>query len=195
MEAEQVVEKILSQGRDEAEKLLAEARSKAEAENRRLEQELSDFDAESRKLAERAAEDKTSRMTAAERIAQAKELLATKNKLLDELFDRVRGKIENLDHGQYTELMYRLLKDAAGTGEKEVIIGKNESRIGPELIERVNGELGGRAHLKLSEKRADIGGGFILSWGNVRVNAGADVLVGQLRERSEMELAGRLFGG
>lgn len=194
MNAEQVVEKILSQARGEAEKLLSEAQAKSQTEKGRLQEELAEFNAHSQKLAEQAAQDKTSRMLAAERMSQAKALLAAKNRLFDELFERVRGKIENLDAGRYAELMAGLLKRAAGTGEKEVIIGKNENRIGPELIERVNGELGGRTHLRLAEGRADIAGGFILSSGNVRMNASIDVIVGQLREQTEIELAGQLFG-
>ncbi len=194
MNAEQVVEKILSQARGETEKLLSEARFRAGDEKSRLEEELSKFNAHTQKLAEQAAQDKTSRMLAAERMSQAKALLAAKNRLFDELFECVRGKIENLDAGRYAELIAGLLKRAAGTGEKEVIIGKNENRIGPELIGRVNGELGRRAHLELAEVRADIAGGFILSCGNVRVNASIEVIVGQLREQTEIELAGQLFG-
>jgi hypothetical protein len=45
----------------------------------------------------------------------------------------------------------------------------------------------------LSPTREDINGGFILSSGKVRINASTDVMVGQLRDKMEMELAAELF--
>jgi vacuolar-type H+-ATPase subunit E/Vma4 len=87
--------------------------------------------------------------------------------------------------------MKRLLQKSIQTGQEEVIVGKNENRINPVFLERINNE--NRYSLRLAGSREDIGGGFILSSGKVRVNSSTDVLASQLRDKMEMELAAALF--
>jgi V/A-type H+/Na+-transporting ATPase subunit E len=191
MNADQVVEKILSQARAEAEQILSAASETARKENQRLEKEIDAYRQETARLAEAAGQDKLSRMLAAARMQNARDLLAVKGCILDELFGRVKQRIEQMPDNEYLELMKRQLQKAVQTGQEEVIVGKNENRINQAFLDRVNSEL--RSSLRLSPAREDIGGGFILSSGKVRVNAGTDVLTGQLRDKMEMELAAGLF--
>jgi V/A-type H+-transporting ATPase subunit E len=195
MNAEQVVEKILSQARAEADQLMSSADETARKENQRLEKEMEALRQETSKLAEAAGQDKLSRMLAAARMQNAKDLLAAKGQILDELFARVKQRVEQMPDNEYLELMKRFLQKAVRTGQEEVIVGKNETRINPAFINKLNAELHWQAKggLQLSPTREDIGGGFILSSGKVRINASTDVLVGQLRDKMEMELAAELF--
>ena len=57
------------------------------------------------------------------------------------------------------------------------------------------GELGDgfKGNLRLSSQRADISGGFILTHGKVQINATTDVIIDDLRESMEIELAQTLF--
>ncbi len=71
MNAEQVVQKIMSQARAEADKILAAAREAAGKEKQRLDQELSVFASETSKAAEAAGQDKLARMLAAARMQNA----------------------------------------------------------------------------------------------------------------------------
>lgn len=195
MNAEQVVEKILSQARAEADQLTSSANETARKENQRLEKEMEAWRQETAKLAEAAGRDKLARMLAAARMQNARDLLAAKGQILDELFVRVKQGIEQLSDNEYLELIKRLLQKTVRTGQEEVIVGKNENRINPAFLDKLNTELLWQAKggLRLSPTREDIGGGFILSSGKVRINAGTDVLVGQLRDRMEMELVAGLF--
>jgi hypothetical protein len=52
---------------------------------------------------------------------------------------------------------------------------------------------GFKGNLRLSSRRADITGGFILSRGKVQINASTDVMIDALRERMEIELSQELF--
>jgi vacuolar-type H+-ATPase subunit E/Vma4 len=63
------------------------------------------------------------------------------------------------------------------------------------FIKKVNGDLGTgfKGNLRLSVEQADIAGGFILSRGKVRINAGVDVLIDRLRESMQIELSKELF--
>ncbi|MBN2513679.1 MAG: V-type ATP synthase subunit E [Sedimentisphaerales bacterium] len=195
MNAEQVVQKIMSQAKAEADKILAAAREAAGKEKQRLDQELVGFSGEARKAAEAAGQDKLARMLAAARMQNARELLAAKGQVLDELFSRVKQRIEQMPDGEYLELMKRLIHKSVQTGQEEVIVGRHEGRINQDFLNRVNGELAGqgKGHLRLSSTREDISGGFILSSGKVRINASVDVLVAQLRDTMEMQLTAELF--
>lgn len=195
MNAEQVVEKILSQARAEADSILAKANQAVEKENQLLEKELETWRQDTQKLAEAAGQDKLSRMLAAARMQNAKDILAAKGRILDELFAMVKQRIEQMPDNEYLELMKRLLQKCVRSGHEEVIVGKNENRINQAFINKVNTELLWQAKggLRLSQSREDIGGGFILSSGKVRINSSTDVLVGQLRDKMEMELAAELF--
>jgi V/A-type H+-transporting ATPase subunit E len=191
MSAEQVVEKILSQARAEAQQILSAVNEAAQKENQRLDAELVVYHQETGRLADAAGADKLARILAAARMKNAKDILAAKGRILDELFARVKQRIEHLPDNEYLELMKRLLQKSIQTGQEEVIVGKNENRINPVFLERINNE--NRYSLRLAGSREDIGGGFILSSGKVRVNSSTDVLASQLRDKMEMELAAALF--
>jgi V/A-type H+-transporting ATPase subunit E len=191
MSAEQVVEKILSQARAEAQQILSAVNEAAQKENQRLDAELVVYHQETGRLADAAGADKLARILAAARMKNAKDILAAKGRILDELFARVKQRIEHLPDNEYLELMKRLLQKSIQTGQEEVIVGKNENRINPVFLERINNE--NRYSLRLAGSREDIGGGFILSSGKVRVNSSTDVLASQLRDKMEMEMAAALF--
>lgn len=195
MNADQVVEKILSQAREEANRITAAAKDTAGKEHQLLEKETEDYQQETSKLAEAAGQDKLSRMMAAARMQNTKDLLSTKGRILDELFGRIKQRIEHLPDNEYLELIKRLLAKCVQSGHEEVIIGKNENQLNQAFVNKVNTEMLWQAKggLRLSVTREDIGGGFILSEGKVRINSSTDVMVSQLRDKMEMELAAELF--
>jgi hypothetical protein len=85
--------------------------------------------------------------------------------------------------------------DAVETGDEEVILDENESRIDQEFIKQVNRELGPgyRGNLRLSGERQNIGAGFILRRGKIKTNVSVNVLLDQARKELEIELAKQLF--
>lgn len=196
MNAEQVVEKILSQANTEAETILNEAREKAADQKRQLEHDLATYNEETSRLAKAAGEDKRRRMLAAARMSHAKKLLAAKMAILDDIFAKARQSVVELPDDEYRTMMADLMKKAVETGDEAVIVGKDETRLDANFIKKVNRELGAgfRGNLRLADERADIPGGFILSRGKVRMNASSDVLVVRLRDSMQVELAKELFG-
>lgn len=196
MNAKQVVNKILSQAKAEAQSILDEANARIESQKAKLRAELAEYDKQTAAKAASAAEEKQRQMLASARMENARALLAAKTELLDEVFGKAQERIVQLPDEQYTSLMARLMQQAVQTGDEEVIIGKNERRIDDVFIKQVNRQLGTgfKGNLRLSGQRADIAGGFILARGKMRMNVSVEVLVGQLRETMETELAAKLFG-
>ena len=195
MNAEQVVQKILAEANAEAEKIVHDAKAKAAEQTSQLENKMTDFDSETGRLAEAAADDKLQRMLANARMANAKQTLAAKVAILDDVFEKAKAAVNELPDDQYLSLMTALIKQAVETGDEEVVIGKNESRINERFITQMNRQLnsGFKGNLRLSSRRADITGGFILSRGKVQINASTDVMIDALRERMEIELSQELF--
>jgi len=195
MNAEQVVDKILSEANAKAETIVSEAKAKADQQGAEREKEIKDLDAQTDQLAKEAADDKLRRMLATARMANAKQLLAAKGELLDAVFEKAKNAVDRLPDDQYLSLVTKLIKQAVETGDEEVIVGKNEQRITASFISKLNKELGSgfKGNLRLSDRRADISGGFILSRGKVQINAGTDVLIDSLRAEMETDLAQTLF--
>jgi len=195
MEAIQVVEKILADAKAEAEKIKKQAEENEAAEQAKLNERLKEHEKQTEVLAEKAGEDEESHILAAARMDIAKQLLAEKRKILDEVFEQAHEQLQNLPDEEYRTLCTKLMLETVETGEEEVIIDKNENRINKEFIEQVNKQLSskGKGELKLSDQKQDIGAGFILKRGQIKTNVSLDVLLDQARKELEIDLAKELF--
>lgn len=195
MEAEQVIDKILTDAKAEADKIKKQADEKRADEQAKLDEQLADYKTQTQTLAEQAGKDKKSHLLAAARMQIAKDFLAEKNKILDQAFHQARRKLQNLSDEEYRALCTKLILDTIETGDEEVIVDNNETRIDHEFIKQINRQLGPgyKGNLKLSNERQDIAGGFILKRGRVKNNVSLDVLLTQARKQLEIELAKELF--
>ena len=196
MNAEQVVNKILSEAKAKAEQIVSDARKRADDQLATVKAELAEYDKQSEKLAADAAKDKHDRMQAGARMANARQLLSARVEILEGIFNQAKEQIAAMPDDEYLALMKLLLQKAVETGDEEVIVGKNETRINDSFLKQVNSELGRgfQGNLHLSKERGDFSGGFILGHGKIRINASIDVLVSQVRQSLEPELVNDLFG-
>ena len=197
MEAEQVVEKILADAKAEAEKIKKEAQGKEAAEQAKLSEQLDKYRKQTELLAKKAGEDEKSHILAAARMDIAKEYLAEKRKILDEVFEQARRQLQNLPDEGYRALIKKLILDASETGDEEVVVDTNENRINQEFIKQINRELGPgcKGNLRLSDQRQDLGAGFILKRGKIKTNVSLEVLLDRARKELEIDLAKELFAG
>jgi V/A-type H+-transporting ATPase subunit E len=125
----------------------------------------------------------------------AKQFLAEKRKILDEVFDQARRQLQNLPDEDYRRLCTQLVLDAVESGDEEIIIDKNETRIDQQFIKQINRELGPgyKGNLRLANETHELGGGLILKRGKIKNNASLQVLLAQARKDLEIELAKELF--
>ena len=195
MEAEQVVEKILSDARTEAEKITAEADEKFADKQKELAKKLDDYHKQTEHLAGEAAEEKRLRLLAGARLELRKQLLSTKMRLLDDVFKSAGQRMKELGDNEYRELMGKLMVEAVQSGDEEVVVGREENRIDAGLVKQVNSRLGSdnKGKLKLSQEKGNFDAGFVLRRGKIKVNASLPVLLAQAREKLEIELANELF--
>ncbi len=195
MEAQQVIDKIMADARAEAEKIKKQAAEAQAAEQAKLDEELAEFERETQAMAQKAAEDERSHLLAGARMQAAREYLAEKAGILDEVFAQVGKKVDELPEADYRELMAKLMVEAVETGDEQVVAGTNESRVDDKLVADVNQRLEGqgKGNLTLAEDRHGLRGGFVLRRGRIRTNVSIDVLVAQARNDLVMELARDLF--
>jgi V/A-type H+-transporting ATPase subunit E len=195
MEGRQVIEKILADAETEAEKIKEKAQEKEAADQAKLNEQIRGFKKQTALIAQKTAKDEKAHLLAAARMDIAKQLLAEKRKILDEVFEQARGQIENLTDEQYRRLMTKLMLEAVETGDEEVVVDKNEKRIDQKFIQSINQQLAPsrKGNLKLSEDRTNLGRGFILKRGKIKNNVSIEVLLTQAREELEIELAKELF--
>jgi V/A-type H+-transporting ATPase subunit E len=195
MGAEEVVEKILADAGAEAEKIKKQAAEKQAAEQEKLNDQLQEYKKQTDLLAQKAAQDKKSHLLAEARMDIAKQLLAEKRKILDEVFEQARRQLQNLSDEEYRKLMTKLMLETVETGDEEVIVDKNEKRIDRNFITRVNQQLAAKnkGSLKLADEKQNLAGGFILKRGKIKRNVSIEVLLAQARRELEIELAKELF--
>jgi V/A-type H+-transporting ATPase subunit E len=193
MEADQVITKILSDARAQAEAIKKQAEEREAGETAKLNEQLARFEQDTKILAEKAATDERSQRLAVARMEAAKEYAATKASLLNEVFVQSRQKIEKLPDSEYRELMAKLMATAVETGEEKVLPGKDDVRIDAQLVADVNARLQDKGKLTLSGEKQHFANGFLLLRGKVRTNVSVDVIVGQARKDLEIEVAKDLF--
>jgi V/A-type H+-transporting ATPase subunit E len=195
MEAEQVVEKILSEARKEAQTIDEQSQQQLTQGQQKLQHELQEYKEQSIALAEKAAKDKKEHLLSATRMDIAKQKLAEKRKILNEVFEHARKQFKELSDQEYIEIILKLMLEAVETGDEEIVIDSDESRINHKLVKEINRKLGTgyKGNLKLSEQKGNIEAGFILKRGNIKNNASLDVLINQVKNELEIELAKILF--
>lgn len=116
-------------------------------------------------------------------------------RIVDEAFAQAQQQLQNLSDEDYQKLCSKLMLEAVETGDEEVIVDNNETRIDHEFIKQINRELGPgyKGNLRLSDERQNLRGGFILKRGKIKNNISFEVLLAQARKELEIELAKELF--
>ncbi len=195
MDAKQVVDKILSDAQAQAEKLKQQALAKEQAEKNKLSEQLEQYNSRTETLAQSAAQEKKAHILAAARMEIAKEYLAEKRNILDEIFEHAQRQLQDLDGDEYRKICAKLMIEAVESGDEEVIVDTKETRIDHEFIKYVNRQLGPgfKGNLRLSDQRQNIGAGFILKRGRIKNNVSLAILLEQARKQLEIELAKELF--
>ena len=139
----------------------------------------------------RACQDQEDGALRISRMEARKSVLAVKQEMVEKSFDLALDKIVALPEDRYVAFLAGLAKNAAGTGEEEVILNaRDRAAISEKLIQAIN--LGG-AHMTLSDETRDIAGGLILRRGSIEANCSVELLVELCKGEMASKLADILF--
>lgn len=122
-----------------------------------------------------------------------KGVLALKQELISESFEKACGKIVALPEDQYVALLAKLAKEASVTGNERIVLNKRDkAAVGAAVAEKANALLGG-GKLTVAEETGDFAGGLILRRDSIEVNCTAELLVKLCRDEMSAKVANVLF--
>lgn len=171
---EKITERIAADGAREVETIESEARAKAqeisESYARQAQRETEELLERNRKNAAERAE----RLKSVAQLEGRKKLLAAKQEMLEQAFDRALEKMLAMDRTEYVELLARLCAQAAQTGREEVIFSKKDrQQIGKAVVTRANELLASQVAPKLPDSITESTAGAVLN----KVVKGASALL------------------
>ncbi|MCJ7652965.1 MAG: V-type ATP synthase subunit E [Actinobacteria bacterium] len=174
MPLDKLIERILSDARERAERITSEAqmrRMEMISEANREEEALSRRIVEA---AKRAADEEKKQRTTMAALEARKAILEEKQALISEVFERALKALVGLPQEQYVELMVGMLVAVMDDKDGQLILSAvDRQRVGEEIVARANSTLEGsarRGRVSLSSRTRDIAGGFILFTEGVEIN-------------------------
>lgn len=171
--------------------ILAEAEAKCADIREEYEEEASRLYSDRIRDGVRACQDQEDGALRISRMEARKSVLAVKQEMVEKSFDLALEKITALPEDRYVAFLAGLAKNAAVTGEEEVILNaRDRAAVGEKLIQAVNA---GGAHMTLSDETRDIAGGLILRRGSIEANCSAELLVELCKGEMASKLADILF--
>ncbi|MBC7253512.1 MAG: hypothetical protein H5T72_06055 [Actinobacteria bacterium] len=198
MSLEKLLEKIESDAREESRRILAEAEEEAARIKREAEEEAR-LEAESiARSFHIRAENERLRIISRARLEGRIDLLAAKDKLLEEVFRKVSDDFIRLRTEEYRAWLKAVVLEAVTSGREELVpSSRDRELLDGGLLEELNGELRSRGlagGLKLAEEDAPFERGVILRGEKTETNLSAQAVLQRVREESEEEVSRILFG-
>ncbi|NLX70481.1 MAG: hypothetical protein GX024_06245 [Clostridiales bacterium] len=196
---EKIKQRILEEAQNEADEIIKAAQEKAqgvkeakEAEAGRLKKQLT------KENMELAREHKRRMLTAAH-LEMRKKVLAAKQEIMNEVFNGVIERIQDMPDDEYREIIASALLDLPLRGDEEVVFSVyDEHRLDQTFLDQVNELLnnqGIKGQLKLAPDRAQFKAGFVIRTRGMEINNSFESVVNTLRAEMEPQVAGVLFSG
>ena len=191
---EKIIAHIRADAGAKTDAILAEAEQRCAEIRGVYEQKAKDAYAEKIRACVKANQDRLDSMDRLAKMEGRKAVLALKQDMVSESFDRAAELLVNLPEEQYVALLARLAAEGSVTGDEQIVLNaRDRAAVGDKVVEAANAKLSG-ARLTLSDETGDFKGGLILRRGNIEVNCTAELLVELCRGDMASQLAQVLFG-
>ena len=191
---ENIVQRIVADGKAEADAILADAKLKADAILAEWEEKAQKETSDILSRGAQTAAERAARLESVAELEGRKLILQAKQETISLAFDEALKKLLALPQDKKVELLAALCAKAAVTGTEEVIFSaEDRDKVGKAVVEKANSLLAGKGKLTLSNDTRPIQGGFVLRDQGVEVNCGFDTLVRLARPDLERQVATLLF--
>jgi len=195
--ADRIVRRVLNDAQANADAIKEEATKKANSVEDEAKKKAERRKEHILEQARKTANEQKGRIIGVAQLESRKDLLAAKQEMIGEAFQKALDELVNLNDQDYLAVIHDLLINMTETGSETVIFSERDrKRISENFWQEVNKELsskGKKGELKLSEETRDIKGGFILQSGGVEMNCSFESLLDMKRDELEPEIAGLLF--
>lgn len=195
MAFEDIVKKISSDARLEADSLLSLARAESDSILEKAKKQAEEMRAGLLQKAKERADEHGARVETIAGLELRKETLKEKKRLIEDTFEKARKEVEDLPPGKFLAFLKPIILDAVESGVEEIILSpKHKNMFTPTFLAELNSELGAqKGRLRLSEESGNFSGGFILRDGNKEINLTLESLIKSQRDNLEPQIAGILF--
>ncbi len=195
--AERIIRRILGDANSKAVAIKTAAKEKSTAVENEAKQKAARKKEQILEKACKEAEEQKRRIIGVAQLEARKELLAAKQELISEVFQKSLDQLVDMDERVYLATIRDLILKLVETGT-ETVLGSaiDQGRIPAVFWKEINETLvkqGKKGELKLSADTRDIRGGFILQAEGVEINCSFESLLEMKRDRLEPEVAAALF--
>ena len=185
-DAEVKTNEILEKARLQAKEVLEKANQKAALRAKEISQKSAYETSEKKRIINSIVE-----------LEMRKDILTAKQQSIDEVFDKVLEKMNNLDNSKYEQVIFDMLIASAESGEEEVVMSESrKSKLSSDFISKINKALeaaGKKGRIKLSDETRNISGGFILKSQGVEINNSFEAVIRLYRDEIEPKVAEIFF--
>ena len=190
---EKIIAHIKADAKAEADAILSQAEQQCAVIRQDYEVKASEAYGEKIRQGVKACQDKIDSAGRIGQMESRKAVLALKQEMVSQSFDKARDMLVNLPTAQYIELLAKLAAQASVTCDEEIVLNpRDSSSVGEAVVKAANDRLiGGK--LTLSKDTGDFAGGLILRRGSIEANCTAELLVELCRGDMSAQLADVLF--
>jgi V/A-type H+-transporting ATPase subunit E len=176
---EKILKAIEEQAQAQADTVIAQAKKTAEEI---LTKAVLEADKICNQTAEKSATDvksAISRFESAAALQEKKIFLTAKQEIISNIIKNARMSLVNLPDVEFTDMMLQMIKKYAHKAKGEIIFSTSDKkRLAKDFDQRLEAALSDipDAQLTLSDKNANIDGGFILVYGDVEENCSFEAI-------------------
>ena len=196
MPLEKIIEKIEEEAREQAERILSEAKDREREIIASSQKKAETIKEGILKKAQEKEQKRKESILALAALEARKRVLEFKQSIVSQVYAQLLEDLVKLTTEDYqTWLENILLKNAAG--DEEIITASSEKgKITKDFIQRINKKLtaaGKKGNLILSDKKRDFRGGVVLHRGKLEINYSFENLLKNSRDITESEVVKILF--
>lgn len=169
-----IIDAIVDEAQQQASKNIQAAQSEKAVLMSETEEELAALEKECKEKILKDSEKVIERAEAANEQYLKQQLMITKMKFIDDVIKSAQEKIKAMSTDEYFAAMEKLAEVNAHKADGIIAFNKEDlARIPKDFAENCSKKIDGGS-VKLSDKPADIDGGFIISYGDVEENCSLD---------------------
>jgi V/A-type H+-transporting ATPase subunit E len=197
MSIESLIHKIIEDAKKASSEIEQRALDEVKACEQEGERKAQDIMDAAKERAARSARERKQRMMAMAELEHRKEVLKTKQHLIEEAFSRTITKIVSLDTEAYGAFLKKLILQANPEGDEEILFNQRDrSRFANGWIKGLNqtlAENGKKGEMRIALEIRSIQGGAILRRGRKEINCSLDSIIASKRGQLETKVAEILF--
>ena len=192
MSIDKITSKILNEAEAAGADTLAAAKSKCDGILAEASAKATKLLTDTKKKSEEEKEKLITRRQSVADIDSKKVVLAQKQQLIAECYEKAENKLASMKEEQYLKLLVSLGKASGETAGELIFNERDNTAIGGKVVEALNKEVKG-GNFTLSNETRAVKGGYLISGGHTFINNTVEALVEQYKAELTVKVAEMLF--